>query len=826
MRLADLTYFPTHVIAGVPVRETVPDFGGDLSMTVFRAACTLSLFSLSIIALGVSPSAVRAEDSPVGRIIAVIDTSPTKLRTRDQILTKIAPFKVGEAYDEAKAAAAVQKLVSTGWFAVNSIELKTLINQDGKVIVSILMKELAGTVKDIIFIGNQHYSFDELYELMQVRRGNPMNPALNKLAAAAIANKMRDDGRFYASCVLLEGDNATDTRVVFNIVEGPTVRVGKVSFLGNQEASDARLRTIVGTNGALLGRTTILTPKYQPPSINKDKELLEFYYAKLGFLDARIEAEVLPFAADLSSVHIVYHVHEGRAYNVRNVRFEGNKAFQDERLRKVIGLQTGERYDESLVQADTQRITMLYGNGGHQVGVKREYYAIPNTPGVVDVCYRVFEPDNGYGRGPDRIGIIKIEGNQYTEERVIRNELGRLLPGQVLEYPLIKTAEGNLARRGIFDPEEPPQIFVVPSERGDQFKDLVVKVKETRTGMVGLQVGVNSNAGLNGTLAINQRNFDITKFPRNLDDLIGGNSFRGGGQEFRIQAMPGTQFSRYEVTWREPFLFDSKYGLTTSFYYADRLYNEYTEARYGGRFTLDYRFDNAQTWHASLATRVEGVNLTNIPTYATPAITDFAGQHFQVGLRAGLNRDTRDSFLMPSTGTVIDVGVEQIMGDYTFPIGTAEATKFWTLHQARDGGWKGVVAARSQLSATTANAPVYERFFAGGFRSLRGFAFRGVGPFENTLNTGGTFSWLNTLEYQIPLVANEKLRFVTFVDHGTVDNSATLANYRVSVGMGLRIQIPAMGPMPIALDFGFPVMQGPGDIKQVFSFYVGWIGGQ
>ena len=101
-----------------------------------------------------------------------------------------------------------------------------------------------------------------------------------------------------------------------------------------------------------------------------------------------------------------------------------------------------------------------------------------------------------------------------------------------------------------------------------------------------------------------------------------------------------------------------------------------------------------------------------------------------------------------------------------------------------------------------------------------------MGPFENTLNTGGSFAFLNTLEYQIPLVANEKLRFVTFVDHGTVDSRASFDNYRVAVGLGLRIQVPAFGPLPIALDFGFPVKQAPGDIKQVFSFYIGWIGGQ
>ena len=139
---------------------------------------------------------------------------------------------------------------------------------------------------------------------------------------------------------------------------------------------------------------------------------------------------------------------------------------------------------------------------------------------------------------------------------------------------------------------------------------------------------------------------------------------------------------------------------------------------------------------------------------------------------------------------------------------------------------EGVLAARSQLSVTTTDAPVYERFFAGGFRSLRGFQFRGVGPYENTLNTGGSFAFLNTLEYPIPLVANERLRFVTFVDHGTVDRNVSLNNYRVSVGVGIRLQVPAFGPLPIALDFGFPVVKGADDQKQIFSFYVGWIGGQ
>jgi hypothetical protein len=31
-----------------------------------------------------------------------------------------------------------------------------------------------------------------------------------------------------------------------------------------------------------------------------------------------------------------------------------------------------------------------------------------------------------------------------------------------------------------------------------------------------------------------------------------------------------------------------------------------------------------------------------------------------------------------------------------------------------------------------------------------------------------------------------------------------------------------LGPVPIALDFGFPIVSAPGDRQQVFSFWVGF----
>ena len=798
----------------------MPDYRTSRSRRIAVAAL------ISAVCLLVGPPRAAAEELPGGKLVADVIPVNNRLRSKQHILGKMLT-KPGKTYDESVARDDVTRLMKSNWFAPNGVELKTSFTPAGQVLVFVHVKELQSTVHKISFLGNKHYSERDLFEalvLSQVRQGAAMNPANNRYAASQLQRKF-------------QGDQPTDEEVVFNIVEGPVVRVGRVDFRGNEIASVGRLRTVINTKGARLGTPTILTDRFVEAKLNDDIQQLLNYYRRLGYLDAQIVPHVEP-TGDLAAVRVTFHIREGRMYTVRETRVDGNQTVAEARIRKAIAVENGKPYDESVVQADVKRIGILHGNEGLQVGVEPGVFLVPGQPGVVDVHYKVMQPMRvaeqpgggpGVPRGPDRVGKIEIVGNSVTQQRVILNQLTGIYPGQILEYPRIEEARQNLIRLQIFDNDPPPAIEVMPPDNPDSpFRDIKVTVRETRTGIVG----VNSNAGLNGTFTVNQRNFDILKVPTSVSDLLGGKAFRGGGQELRLTAMPGTTIQRYEATWREPFLFDQPYGLTNSIYYSGRAFYEYYENRFGDRVTVDRRLDEYGVWHANVSARAEGVQLYNIPGYAPTSITRDEGSKFLLGLRGGITRDTRDSFLMPNTGSVLDVNVEQVMGSNTFPIGTIEGTKFWTVHQARDGGWKGVLALRSQLTVMADNAPVYERVYGGGFRSLRGFTFRGVGPFEQgapgsvPMNVGGSFAFLNTAEYQIPLMANERVRFVTFVDHGTIESNVAIRDYRVSVGVGLRIQVPAFGPLPIALDFAWPLRKGKYDSEQIFSFYVGWIGGQ
>jgi outer membrane protein insertion porin family len=97
-----------------------------------------------------------------------------------------------------------------------------------------------------------------------------------------------------------------------------------------------------------------------------------------------------------------------------------------------------------------------------------------------------------------------------------------------------------------------------------------------------------------------------------------------------------------------------------------------------------------------------------------------------------------------------------------------------------------------------------------------------VGPHELGHNVGGIFEALGSVEYMFPLSANDMFHMVVFSDFGTVESDYTFSNVRASVGTGLRIQVPAMGPMPLCFDLAFPVAKAYGDRTMPFNFSIGY----
>jgi len=133
-----------------------------------------------------------------------------------------------------------------------------------------------------------------------------------------------------------------------------------------------------------------------------------------------------------------------------------------------------------------------------------------------------------------------------------------------------------------------------------------------------------------------------------------------------------------------------------------------------------------------------------------------------------------------------------------------------------------VLESRFNIADDLTHAPFYERFYGGGFGSVRGFAYRGISPqdYISGDRIGGDFSTNGTEQLSFPL-AEDVLRGVIFADYGDVEPSAEIGTIRTSVGFGVRITIPFLGQIPIALDLGFPLTKSKHDTTQIFSFSFG-----
>ena len=357
--------------------------------------------------------------------------------------------------------------------------------------------------------------------------------------------------------------------------------------------------------------------------------------------------------------------------------------------------------------------------------------------------------------------------------------------------------------------------------------DINVAATEGRTGRLMFGAGVNSDAGLVGSFVWDERNFNLFRPPQTFADIIEGRAWRGGGQRFRLEAAPGDQVSRYSLSWTDPYFMYSDYSLSVSGFYFNRFYPDWDETRLGGRVAIGRQL--TPEWSINGALRLEDVEIANpriitgsAPPSSVPELEAVRGNNFLSTFRASISHDTRDSTLLPSEGHFVDLAYEQAFGDFNYPRLETELRQYITMYNRADGSGRHVLTFAGNIGWSGDDTPVFERYYAGGFQSFRGFAFRGGTPRgADNISTGGTWQLLGTSEYRLPLTADDMINLVVFSDVGTVNQDVTIDNFRVTVGVGLRVVVPAMGPVPLAFDFGFPVRSAKFDDERIFSFYVG-----
>ena len=734
--------------------------------------------------------------------------------------------KAGEPYDSRVVEEDLVRIRHLNKFskAYHLVEMQP----DNSVVVIYQVVEMA-LLADVQVVGNTAFSDQELLNESRLTVGDPIDEFLIDRAKKAIEKKYADAG--YRDVGVEEDPQLlTESRVLLlHVVEGPFLRIRRIRFQGNQVFGEKELKSKIKSRTYIF---LLRKGEFSREQTSDDAALLRNFYRERGYLDAEVLREVQP-SPDGKEAIVTFIIKEGEQYIVERVEIEGNNLFSDASILEAIELAPGQVYASNLRERSQQQLVDKYGELGYiSTNVSVEPVFLEDRPTRVEVFISIAE-----GR-PTTVGEITVRGNDVTQETVVLRQVQRQYPGRRYNGPGLTESEDRLSRSALFSDSR----VTVLGEEDEEVRDLLVEVEEKNTGSVGLGVGISTDSGVVGGINLTQRNFDITDVPETFDEFITGRAFRGMGQYFRIDIEPGSETSRYSVTWKDPYLFESNFFLDTTGYYFSRDRDEYDEERMGGAVGLGQRF--GRIWSASMQSQFEQIDITDIEEDAPLDVFDVEGDSILTSLGLSVTRSTVDSGEFPTRGSRTIVGLSRagaLGGDYNFTSLSARYNKFWTVDEDFFGR-KTVLSGKVQFGYILEGdeAPIFERFYLGG-QSFRGFRYRGVSPRgiyrkrtdptvpvdpddESTFtlkkgddSVGGEWLFFAGTEYNFP-VYQEIVRMVFFVDSGTIQEDIGLNQYRVSIGTGVRLKIPFFGEIPFALDLAYPILKEDEDDVQYFNF--------
>ncbi|MFQ5414924.1 MAG: outer membrane protein assembly factor BamA [Phycisphaerae bacterium] len=673
------------------------------------------------------------------------------------------------------------------------------------------------TVAGVRFEGNSALDDAQLRDVAGLRVGDALDVVAVRRGRDAIAARYREAG-YRDVVVVVNVDLMQRTgEVVYRVEEGQRARIRSIVFEGAEAFPHRALLRQIRTKKAFW---VFRTGAFDATRAAEDAARLRNYYRDRGFLDARVTMRV-ESGDEPGDLVLVFTIVEGTRYRVEAIRFVGNAEYTDEELLDLMGSRVGDIVRRRRVEEDARAIQTRYQSFGHIYATVRPIRVFSESPGLVIITMEIRERDQY------RVGEVIVRGNLRTKDKVVRRALDLYPPDDLFNLTATREAERKLRATQMFS-----RARVYPA--GDQpgVRDVIIDVEEPdRIADLNFSVGVTSNAGLVGSVSLDLKNFDLFDTPRDLAELLRLRAFHGGGQRLRIALQPGTRVSRFRIDFSDPYFLDRPLRFGTSLFSFERGRDGYNESRAGGMISVGKRFERGwlRGWSGEAALRVESVDVDPVASrspggelFVSREIREDRGANLLTKISTTLVRDRTDNRFVPTSGDRLRIAYEQagVLGG-GFSFGKLNLAYTWHKTLGTDVlDRKKVLHLRASAGAIVGDAPVFERFYAGGVGSVRGFEFRGIGPRDGVddNNVGGDSLILLGAEYTFP-VYSEALRGLVFVDIGAID-----ADVRASFGIGARLtlNIPQFGgTIPLEFSIGVPFLRESGDETQPVGFLIG-----
>jgi outer membrane protein insertion porin family len=724
-------------------------------------------------------------------------------RTEPGTIFSYIPVKVGERFTEDMATEAVRQLFGTGFFKDVRIETR------GDVVVVVVQER--PVIASLAFTGMREFDSKTILDsLRQVGfgEGRIFDQAMLEQAEFEIKQQYLSKGKYgveITSTVTPLPRNRVG--INFDVFEGEIAKIKEIKIVGNKAFTESSLLGLMSltTSGWLTWYTD--SDKYSREKLERDMETIRSYYLDRGYLEYRMDPPQVTISPDRLGIFITLTLSEGEAYKVSSVKLAGELLSLNDELEQLVKIKAGEVFSGAKANETIKAIKDYLGGLGYAFANVNPNPVLDREKQEAALTFFVDPSRRVYVRR------IQITGNERTRDTVARREVKQLEAAWYNGGELALSKE-RLERTGYF---KEVNISTEPVPGSTDQVDVAMAVKERQTGAINLGVGYGQADGVILSAGISEQN-----------------AF-GSGNALTFQVNTSQDARTFVLSHTNPYFTNDGVSRSTSIYYRTVTPSQNNPGNYevktlGGGFNFGIPVTEFDRVLLGINYESNSTSLySNSPLAYQQYVQDYGTSTNTILLNAGWAKDTRDSALSPTKGSLTRFGSTVGTVNLKYYLLSAQQQYFMPIGRDYTLAFNGLLDYGNSYSDLP--YPVIKDVFAGGIGTVRGYTPNSLGPKDPLTGTflGGSKRVVGNMQFYWPFPGASKektLRLFAFTDGGQVygnngglgDTSINLGDLRYSAGFGLSWLSP-MGPLQ--LSYGKALNAKEGDQTQVFQFQVG-----
>lgn len=720
-------------------------------------------------------------------------------RTEAGTIYNYLPVHVGEKFDSLRAQQGITALFATGFFSDVRLDV------DGADVV-VVVKERP-IISKLSFAGIKDIPEEQLRKSLKVlglAEARFFDQSLLDGARQELLQQYHSRGKYSAVVIAktsLLGNGKLD--VLLDVSEGLPAKINAINVKGNEYYSDKKLLSKISLCEEKWWKFFSSCDQYSQVRLRSDEEALESLYQNSGYMKFSSSPSLVTVAPNRKHVNISMSINEGRRYHIDKISFSGDLPINESELLKLLTFSSGDVYSRQKITSSIKKISDKLGVNGYAFASINLVPEIDEDANKVSLIFYVEPGKRVY------VNQIKISGNTITKDEVIRREL-RQIESALYSSDKIKRSKERLDLLGYFS-----DVNITPEavENNPDQVNLRVSLVEKQTGSIQMGIGFSQGQG-----AV-------------LNSSISQNNVFGTGNRLDLK-LNGSKVNRtYSLSYVNPYWTTD--GVSRSFDLYQRYVDptsvdlgSYTTETVGTRVRFGVPISEINSIYYGLGYEIQNMRLyENSPVKYYNFVEKFGGKYSTALASLGWSSDTRDSYLVPTSGVYQSLSLEGSLpiADIKYYKLNYQYQMFFPLTDSL------TVMANTEFGFAKGysgnSLPFYLNFYSGGVQSVRGYKSGSLGPRDADNNSlGGDRNVTTNVElfFPLPNMEDDKtLRTSLFFDGGWVygeDDPLDLGKLRYSTGVALS-WISPIGALKISL--GLPLNKKEGDKTEVFQFNLG-----